>query len=87
MNLKRLREIHRHSFRNAEEIKASKLCGCFYCCKIFDAKEVTDIHIATEKSGGATAWCPHCNIDALIGDASGIKINQYMLSEMHKAFF
>lgn len=87
MNKKTLREIHKHSFRNEDEIKRSKYCGCFYCKTIFEAKEVKDAHFATEKSGGKTAWCPYCNIDALIGDASGIVLSQKLLNEMHEHFF
>jgi hypothetical protein len=34
-----------------------------------------------------TALCPHCGIDAVIGDASGFPITKEFLSEMCQAWF
>ena len=34
-----------------------------------------------------TAVCPHCGIDSIIGESSGFKITEMLLSEMHKRWF
>lgn len=31
---------HEASWDNLERLKNAKQCGCFYCCKIFDVKQI-----------------------------------------------
>lgn len=77
-------ENHRHSIRNQREILASSRCGCFYCLKTYSPKEiqswVTEFDIDT-------ALCPHCGIDAVLGDASGLTITREFLHSMHLFWF
>lgn len=65
-------EAHEHSSNNRLEISSSSICGCFHCCKSFEAKKVTNW--IKERLGGETAMCPLCNIDSVIGDASGYPV-------------
>lgn len=67
-----LKLVHDASFRNREQIERSKQCGCFSCCHIFPASEVTDYVSLNEP----TSICPYCHIDSVIGDASGYPITE-----------
>jgi hypothetical protein len=95
LNFFRKKEIHKisdeerafHSFHatsNKEELAKSKIAGCFYCKKIFNASEIED-WIADKR--GDTAVCPYCGIDSVYGDASGKKINEEILLQMYKLWF
>ncbi len=73
-------ELHLSTFRNEELIKNSKACGCCFCKKIFkpeDVKEWCDDD--GRGDGDRTACCPHCTIDTVIGDASGVYITPSLL--------
>ena len=35
-----LKEAHEHCANNYEELQKSKVCGCFYCNRIFEPKEI-----------------------------------------------
>ena len=72
-----LREAHTHSAHHRHEIEQSQQCGCFSCCKIYPASEVQ--HYIDK---GETALCPHCGIDSVIGDASGIALTPDFLNTM-----
>ena len=64
------------------QIDASSLCGCFCCLSTFPpAKIETWIYDETR------ALCPFCEIDAVIGDASGFPVNKEFLSEMCREWF
>ena len=78
---------HAHSSRHREEILRSALCGCFYCRKTFAPAEIEDWvdWVADER---ATALCPRCGIDSVIGDASGYPITEFeFLERMHVHWF
>jgi hypothetical protein len=72
---------HKHCHKNRDEVLASERCGCFYCLKTFAPREITDW------LGGTEAVCPHCQIDSVIGSASGFPINEEFLREMHQRCF
>lgn len=78
----RLKDAHLHTIYNREEIEVSDNCGCISCQRIFPASEVEDYI-----DGGITGMCPYCNIDAVIGDASGIKITNELFAELNKKYF
>ena len=78
-----LKLAHDASFRNREQIERSKQCGCFSCCRIFPASEVTD-YVSPEEP---TAVCPYCHIDSVIGDASDYPVTEEFLKEMNKRWF
>lgn len=79
-----LKKAHQASFKNKESILRSKMCGCFSCKKIFPASEA---EFMAESDGQETAWCPYCDIDAVLGDASGFPITDEFLEEMNDAWF
>ena len=83
---------HKHCANHREEILGSKLCGCFYCIKLFCPDEILDwIDTSTEETDinekGQTALCPKCGIDSVIGDASGFPIDISFLKKMHGYWF
>lgn len=78
-----LKEAHEHCANNYEELQKSKVCGCFYCNRIFEPKEIK----SWIPDGKLTAQCPYCDIDSVIGDASGYSITESFLKAMHKEWF
>jgi hypothetical protein len=77
---------HKNSFRNREEVQVSSLCGCFYCLRTFAPAEVVDWE--DEKGGvSATALCPKCGIDSVIGSASGFPVTEDFLKRMNQHWF
>ncbi len=74
-----LKAAHEASFKNKESILRSEICGCFSCLKTFAPGEVT---FRKETDGQETAWCPYCDMDAVLGNASGYPITQDFLKAM-----
>lgn len=86
MTEKDLKIAHKHSIFNENEILASDYCGCFFCEKIFEPKEIK-IFMKEKNNDIKTALCPYCNIDSVIGSQSKFDINPELLKEMHNYFF
>jgi len=80
MNEAELRKAHEACTNNREAIGRSSMCGCFYCLNIFPATEVGHYW-------GERAVCPYCEVDAVIGDASGYPITPEFLAEMYEVWF
>jgi hypothetical protein len=81
-----LKKAHEHSRINFDELKKSKTCICFYCKKVFKAKEI--IEWVEESDNNKTARCPHCRIDSVIGDASKINItDKEFIDAMYEIWF
>lgn len=81
-------EAHRFSNNHKEQLLQDKKCGCFYCMKIFDPKEIViwlEDKNPCDKAG--TAVCPYCGIDSVLGESSGYPITQEFLTEMNKYWF
>jgi len=78
---------HKCCSRHRDEIMASKNCGCFYFQKIFTSDEIEDWCDEQWDTRGATALCPYCGIDSVIGDASGYGISPEFLGQMHRCWF
>ena len=82
---------HRHCSDHREEIRASGLCGCFYCLAIFAPSDILDWLNLNEPDGvgdsGHTALCPKCGIDSVIGSASGYPITTEFLGRMKSHWF
>ena len=74
---------HQFSMNNRKQLEQSVICGCFYCQKIFNPREIEEW--ISEKSG--TALCPYCGIDSVIGEASGFQITEKLLKEMNQYWF
>lgn len=78
-----LTEAHKHSSGHRAEIKASEVCGCFYCGNIFPPSEI-DMWV----NNGTYATCPKCSIDSVLGSASGLPVaNKTFLDAMHERWF
>jgi hypothetical protein len=83
MNRHELTKAHEHTFKNRQEIVASRKCGCFYCRDTFEAASVTEWW-----DHGMTAVCPLCGIDSVIGDAAKFSVTAPgFLAEMHVFWF
>lgn len=79
-----LKKAHQASFKNKESILQSKICGCFSCMKTFPPSEAT---FRPEMDGQETAWCPYCDTDAVLGEASGYPITKEFLEKMNEDWF
>lgn len=81
-------EAHRFSNNHMEALKKDKVCGCFYCLKIFDPKQINEWLIDDNDCDRyGTAICPYCLTDTVIGESSGFPITEEFLSGMKKAWF
>lgn len=77
-----LRDAHLHTSQNRGEIEHSKTCYCISCQTIFMPEEVEDY-----TDGGETGICPYCDCDAILADASGIKMTNKLLVDLHMRYF
>jgi hypothetical protein len=75
---------HKESSYHKEDIKASNLCGCFYCRRMFNPKTKV---IVEWIDGGETALCPYCGIDSVIALESGFPITKAFLKRMSDYWF
>lgn len=83
MEEKQLNALYESSINHKEKILKSKICGCFYCKKMFEPKDIK----MWLKDRCSTAVCPFCGTDTVIGDACGEQINTAVLEEMNKRYF
>lgn len=67
---------------NREYLEKVNKCGCFYCLKVFNPKE-----IKTWCNGGETAVCPYCGIDSIIYDNKFYPVETWFLEKMKKHWF
>lgn len=75
---------HRHSSRHRDEVVRSDVCGCFYCRETFPPVEIE----RWLPEGTGTAFCPRCDVDAVIGSASGFPVTDAaFLRAMHERWF
>jgi hypothetical protein len=77
----------KHSQNHASELKASALCGCYQCLGMFAPSAIRRWIGDPQKSSHATAICPKCSVDAVIGDASGFPITFAFLRLLHARAF
>jgi uncharacterized paraquat-inducible protein A len=79
---KRLQEAHTYSSNHREAIERSQLCGCFSCLSAFSTGEIREW---IDK--GQTAICPRCGVDAVLGDAMGLSLDDEFMRAMEKEWF
>lgn len=77
--------LHRHTRSNRMELEASEVCGCLACERIYSPTDV--VRWIEEDENAATAVCPHCGIEAVVGSASGIPITPSVLRRAHERWF
>ena len=70
------------AFKNKNLVEQSKIAGCMYCVKIFPSNE-----IKSYTDNQQTCICPHCNVDAVIGDNCGYEINEKSLQAANSYWF
>jgi hypothetical protein len=75
-------QSHRYGALHRAELEASTVCGYFYCFAAFALSEVTQWI-----DNNQTALCPKCEIDSVIGSASGYPITRDFLMRMHEHWF
>jgi hypothetical protein len=73
-----IRQAPMVAMKNRERIASSKRCGCYHCLEIFPKEEIKEWTDASE-----TAICPHCHVDAIISDSTGILLDKATLRAMH----
>lgn len=76
-------KAHEFSFNHRIQLSKDNKCGCFYCLKIFNPKEIEEW---IEDQHG-TAICPYCGNDSIIGEYSGYHITKEFLREMQQYWF
>ena len=82
-----------HSFQNRAEIERSESCACFYCFARFAPADIRrwddsadpDYEFEPDlvRYPGRTATCPFCEIDSVIGSASGYALTDEFLRSLH----
>jgi len=63
----KLKAARKKSFANQASILKSEYCGCFDCGRLFKADILTEEDFLPD-ADSATAWCPYCGTDTVIGD-------------------
>jgi len=80
------RYAHQFCEASVKEIHhKAHVCGCFYCCSIFNPKE-------TKEDNGYeiipnVTFCPCCHTDSVIYDAPGVPITEEFLKAMKEHYF
>jgi hypothetical protein len=79
-----IEEAWSHARQNVREVQASTLCVCIQCQTYFPPSRIVEwLNPAGEHtfrpgplptSDKADAFCPNCGMDFVIGDASGLPI-------------
>ncbi len=81
-------DAHKYSNNHRKELQDDKVCGCFYCIKIFKpSKIVSVIEVDNDCDREGTAICPYCGIDSVIGESSGYPITAEFLAAMNEYWF
>ncbi|RYE86538.1 MAG: hypothetical protein EOO75_15610 [Myxococcales bacterium] len=77
---------HQHSHRHRADLDRSDRCGCFYCLRVYPPAAIEG-WIGAAAGANATALCPHCGIDSVIGSASGFPVEREFLARMRQRWF
>ena len=76
-------DAHRFCTNHKEQLFKDEKCGCFYCLTIFNPSQIEEWIDDTL----GTAICPHCGIDAIIGESSGYPLTKEFLEKMYSYWF
>lgn len=63
----KLKAARKKSFANRESILKSEYCGCYDCGRLFKASILTEEDFLPD-AVSASAWCPFCRTDMVVGD-------------------
>jgi len=75
-------QVSKFSRHNKSMLQNDNICGCYFCMRIFPTHEITEYCLEGSDDEEVTAICPHCKIDAVIGEGSGYVINEAFLRSM-----
>ena len=79
---------HKFSSNHRPELEKDRICGCFYCLRVFSPAEITEwIEDDNPVDSRGTAVCPYCGVDSVIGESSGYPITEQFLKAMHEVWF
>lgn len=70
------------TMKNRSMVQQSTNAGCMNCCKIYPVSE-----IKSYTDYDKTCLCPHCGIDAVIGDMCGYPINTESVTKAHDYWY
>jgi len=68
----------KESIYNFNEIKKSSKCGCYFCIRVQDSKDVVDFC-----DDGTTGLCPNCGVDSLLPNETNLDT----LAELNEKWF
>ena len=75
--------LHQLSRTHRQWVLASDACGCFYCCRFFEPRQIT-----RWVDMGQTALCPHCSVDAVLPEKGMNRpLSQEILDGMNRTYF
>lgn len=77
-----MKDASTYSINNMKEVQKSKLVGCYYCKKVYDAAIIVET-----TDNGKTALCAKCGIDSVLPDTSPFKLDASTLAELNKRWF
>lgn len=75
-------EAHELCSNNREALSKAEKCGCFYCERIFDPKEIYE-YIPNSND----AFCPHCGIDSVIPENDKYPVTPEFIKLMREYWF
>ena len=75
---------YKYSIYNKELLKKSGLCGCFYCCLLFQYERINEW---IDGDPDLTALCPNCGIDSVIPRSEHYLLSVEFLEEMRAVWF
>ena len=88
MSRTQARAAHKFSSNHKPELEKDRLCGCFYCLRIYSPSEIKEWLVEeTAIDWRGTAICPFCDVDSVIGESSGFPITREFMEEMHQVWF
>ncbi len=72
----------KYSYRNINLIRASSICGCFYCLRIFSSEDIEEFWDSNK-----TGVCPYCGRDSVIPSESNYPITTEFLMKMRIYYY
>ncbi|MEI8095113.1 MAG: YqiA/YcfP family alpha/beta fold hydrolase [Spirochaetales bacterium] len=81
-----------HKLSSAHEplIRSSKVCGCFFCGKLFGPEEIVDWveeGSSRPEKPVRTALCPYCPVDSVLPESPRYRLDAAFLAQMREEYF
>ena len=78
----RLKRLHVYSTHNRRWVETADKCHCFYCKSCVEASTVTEY-----ADDGQTAFCPKCDVQALLPDSIPESVDEETVALMNEYWF